>query len=77
MPTSVPNRRSIYGISCIKCSNKLIAPAKSEFRGGADIRHTWVCPNCTTSFDSLEQIPVEEMTSDDVVPPLLVAWSPR
>ena len=35
MPTSVPNRRSIYGISCVKCSNKLMAPVKSEFRDGA------------------------------------------
>lgn len=73
MPTSVPNRRSIYAISCVKCSNKLIAPAKSEFREGADIRHTWLCPNCTTSFDLLEQIPVEEMTSDDVAPLAIVA----
>jgi hypothetical protein len=76
MPTSVPNRRSMHGISCVKCSNKLTAPVKSECRDGGHIHHMWFCPNCTTGFDSLEQIPVEEMTIDDVAPPLLVAWSP-
>jgi hypothetical protein len=73
MSTTVPNRRSMYGTSCVKCSNKLTAPVKSEFRDGGHIHHMWFCPKCTTCFDSLEQIPVEDMTADDVVPPLLVA----
>jgi hypothetical protein len=73
MPTNVPKRRSIYGISCVKCSNKLIAPVKSEYRDGGHIRHMWLCPKCTTSFESLEQIPIEDMTADDVLPPLLLA----
>ena len=47
MPTNVPKRRSIYGISCVKCSNKLIAPVKSEYRDGGHIRHMWLCPKCT------------------------------
>ena len=73
MPTSVPNRRSIYGISCVKCSNKLIAPVKSEYRDGGHIRHMWLCPKCTTCFESVEQRPVEDMTADDIIPSLLLA----
>jgi hypothetical protein len=71
MPTSMPSRRSTFGVSCIKCSNELIAPAKSEYRDIGHIRHMWLCPKCTTCFDSLEQIPVEDMTADDVAPSLV------
>jgi hypothetical protein len=71
MPTTMPSRRSTFGVSCIKCSNELFAPAKSEFRDGGHIRHMWLCPKCTTCFDPLEQIPVEDMTIDDVAPSLV------
>jgi hypothetical protein len=73
MPTNVPNRHSMYGISCVKCSNKLTAPVKSEFRDGGHIHHMWFCRKCTTCFDSLEQLPVEDMTADDIIPSLLIA----
>jgi hypothetical protein len=73
MPTSMPSRRSTFSVSCIKCSNELFAPVKSEYRDGGHILHMWFCLKCTTCFDSLEQIPVEDMTADDVVPALVVA----
>jgi hypothetical protein len=47
-------------------TNELIAPEKSEFRDGKHIRHLWLCPKCTTCFESLESVPVEAMTADDV-----------
>jgi hypothetical protein len=65
MPTSIS--RPTFVISCVNCGNPLIAPSKSEYDDGGHIRHTWICSNCSTCFDSLEQVPIEEMTSDDVL----------
>jgi hypothetical protein len=74
MATMVPNRRTSFGINCIRCEDELIAPEKSEYRHGTHIRHLWHCSNCATSFESLESIPVEAMTTDDIFPSELVAW---
>jgi hydrogenase maturation factor HypF (carbamoyltransferase family) len=72
MSTMVPNRRSTFGISCVGCAEELIAPDKSEYRAGTHIRHVWHCANCSARFESIEQIPVEAMTTDDIFPSLLV-----
>ena len=73
MATMVSNRRSTFGINCVRCKDELIAPERSEYRQGTDIRHLWHCSNCETSFESLETIPVEAVTTDDVFPSALVA----
>ena len=73
MATMISNRRSTFGISCIRCNEEPIAPDKSEYRAGTHIRHLWLCPKCSTHFESIEQIPVEAMTTDDIFPALLVA----
>jgi hypothetical protein len=73
MATMIPNRRSTFGASCVRCHEDLIAPDKSEYRAGIHIRHLWHCPNCSAHFESIEQIPVEAMTTDDILPSLLVA----
>ena len=73
MSTMVPNSRSTFGISCIRCNEELIAPDKSEYRAGTHIRHLWHCSSCSARFESIEQIPVETMTTDDIFPSLLVA----
>jgi hypothetical protein len=73
MSTMVPNRCSTFGICCVRCDEKLIAPNRSEYHAGAHIRHLWHCPNCSARFESIEQIPVEAMTTDDILPSLLVA----
>jgi hypothetical protein len=73
MATMISNRRSTFGISCVRCGEELLAPDKSEYRAGTHIRHLWHCPNCSTRFESIEQIPVEAMTADDILPSLLVA----
>ena len=72
MSTMVPNRRSTSGISCVRCNEELIAPDKSEYRDGMHIHHLWHCPKCSAHFESIEQIPVEAMTTDDIFPALLV-----
>ena len=73
MSTMVPNRRPTFGISCVRCGEELIAPDKSEYSAGTHIRHLWHCPKCSARFESIEQIPVEAMTTDDIFPSLLVA----
>ena len=60
------NRRSTFGITCVQCHEELIAPDKSEYCAGAHIRHLWHCSSCSTRFESIEQIPVGAMTSDDI-----------
>ena len=66
MSTMVSNRRSTFGISCVRCDEELIAPDRSEYRAGTHIRHLWHCPKCSARFESIEQIPVEAMTADDI-----------
>jgi hypothetical protein len=73
MATMVPCRRSTFGINCVRCGEELIAPHRSECRLGTYIRHLWHCPKCSAHFESIEQIPVEAMTTDDILPSLLVA----
>jgi hypothetical protein len=73
MPTMVPDRRSSFGTNCVQCREELIAPEKSEYRHGTHIRHQWYCSNCETSFESLESIPVEAMTTDDIFPSIVLA----
>ncbi len=67
------NRRSTFGIKCVRCKDELIAPEKSEYHYGMHISHHWYCSNCETSFESLESIPVETMTADDIFPSTVVA----
>jgi transcriptional regulator NrdR family protein len=73
MSTMVSNRRSTFGISCVRCDEELIAPDRSEYRAGTHIRHLWHCPKCSVRFEPIEQIPVEVMIADDIFPALLVA----
>jgi hypothetical protein len=74
MATMVSIRRSTFGINCVRCKDELIAPERSEYRHGMHIRHLWNCSNCETSFESLESIPVEAMTTDDIFP--YGPWAP-
>jgi hypothetical protein len=73
MAMMVPYRCSTFGINCVRCGEGLIAPDRSEYRADTHIRHLWHCPKCSAHFESIEQIPVEAMTTDDILPSLLVA----
>jgi hypothetical protein len=71
--TLVSNRRSTFRINCVQCKAELIAPEKSGSCDGKHIRHLWLCQKCETSFESLELIPVEAMTTDDIFPSTVFA----
>jgi uncharacterized protein with PIN domain len=44
-------RRSSFGTNCVRCDNELIAPERSEYRDGGQIRHFWRCSRCDYSFE--------------------------
>jgi len=67
------SRRSTFGINCAECGNELIAPEKSEYCDDGHIRHLWLCPKCSTTFESLASICTDAMIMDDIFPSLLVA----
>ena len=51
MPTIASKHRSSFGTDCVQCGNELIAPERSEYRGGRHVLHLWRCPNCGHSFE--------------------------
>jgi ribosomal protein L37AE/L43A len=79
MTTILSNRRSKFGMTCIQCSNELIAPECSEYRNERQVRHLWHCWECDFRFESLVSFPavIKSMknikTGGDILPSLLVA----
>jgi hypothetical protein len=55
MATMVSNRRSTFGINCVRCKDELICPRKVRILSRHQIRHLWYCSNCETSFESLNR----------------------
>ena len=43
MTTILSNPRSKFGMTCVQCSNELIAPEWSEYRNERQIHHVWHC----------------------------------
>jgi RNase P subunit RPR2 len=38
---------------CVQCSTELVAPERSKYRSNGHICHVWLCPKCSTRFESL------------------------
>ena len=66
MTTILSRRRSKYGISCVQCSNELIAPEWSEYRNGRQVHHVWHCPKCSACFGSLVMFPADIKSMRDI-----------
>ena len=47
----VPDRRSKFAMTCVKCCNELIAPEWSARRDESQIVHLWRCPKCECRFE--------------------------
>jgi len=43
--------RSNFGASCVRCSDYLIAPERSEYRDTRRIVHAWLCSKCGFRFE--------------------------
>ncbi len=52
MSTAASKRRLIFGATCIQCANELIAPERSEYRYGRQVRHVWHCWKCECCFET-------------------------
>jgi hypothetical protein len=66
MTTILTNRRSKFGMTCVQCSNELIAPEWSEYRNQRQVRHLWHCWKCDFHFESVVSFPVVSETMRDI-----------
>jgi Zn ribbon nucleic-acid-binding protein len=53
MSTAVSNRRFSFGVNCVQCSNRLIAPESSEYWNERRVRHAWRCCECDSCFETV------------------------
>jgi hypothetical protein len=60
MVPKVLDRRSLFGVTCVRCGNDLIAPEKSEHLDDRRIRHLWpsslALPEMQRSFRGIPSI---------------------
>jgi len=42
---------------CAQCSTDLIAPVRSQYFSDRHVCHVWLCPKCSTRFESCVQFP--------------------
>jgi hypothetical protein len=46
------NTYSLYGISCTRCNDRLVAPNWSEYVSKHLVRHLWSCESCGQQFET-------------------------
>ena len=44
------NRRSSFGMKCVQCGHRLIAPERSEYWSDKRACHIWYCRKCSCCF---------------------------
>ena len=66
MTTILSKRRSKFGMTCVQCSNELIAPERSEYRNERQVHHVWHCPKCSACFGSLVVFPADTKSMRDI-----------
>jgi len=50
------NSSSRYGIACIECNARPIAPNRSEYVSECQVRHFWSCENCGHQFETSDRL---------------------
>jgi primosomal protein N' len=45
-----------YGIACIRCNERMIAPNWSEYVNEHHVRHSWSCESCGHQFERLDDV---------------------
>ena len=66
MVPKVLDPRSLFGVTCVRCGNDLIAPEKSEHLDDRRIRHLWHCPKCRVRFEAFLRFPAEAKSIRDL-----------
>jgi hypothetical protein len=46
-----------FGIVCIRCSETVIAPERSQYVTSWHVRHAWSCDSCGVEFETSEHLP--------------------
>ena len=80
MPMLPSKRRSSFGANCVRCDDELIAPERSEYRDGGQIRHFWRCSKCDCSFEVIPHArtkSIQDMRRRDASSLRLVACSTK
>ena len=74
MLTIASKRRSSFGIECVQCDSELIAPERSEYFNGSDIRHIWRCGRCDCCFEVIS--PADTKSIEDIMARIaaIVTW---
>ena len=57
--------RSNFGASCVRCSDYLIAPERSEYRDTRHIVHAWLCSKCGFRFEVI--VPTGETPTLEII----------
>jgi hypothetical protein len=57
--------RSNFGASCVRCSDYLVAPERSEYRYTRHIVHAWVCSKCGYRFEII--VPTGETPPSEIM----------
>ena len=47
---------SPYGIACVCCDDRLIAPNWSEYVSEHHVRHAWSCDSCGHQFETSDHL---------------------
>jgi hypothetical protein len=45
-----------FGIVCIRCSEMLIAPERSQYVTSCHVRHAWFCEGCGVEFETSDHL---------------------
>jgi len=61
------NRRSSFGMKCIRCDDELIAPERSEYRDQRQVRHLWHCWECDFCFESVVSFPADTKSIERIM----------
>ena len=56
MVVTSTNNYSPYGIACIRCNDRLIAPNWSEYVSERHVRHSWSCESCGHQFETSDYL---------------------
>jgi hypothetical protein len=66
MVPTVLDPRSLFGVTCVRRGNDLIAPENSKHLEDRRIRHLWRCPKCGVRFEVFLRFPAEAKSIRDL-----------
>jgi len=59
-------RRSSFGMECVKCGSGLIAPEWTEYRNERQVHHVWHCWDCDCQIETIVSLPADNKSMKDI-----------